>query len=427
MSDKDISPEEPEEIDVSEEYVSPLASGEVVEETDEEDFDFGEDDTELKSEDSVLEDDEEDNTFVSDFPKDDESDEDDFDFESDSTEIAEIELGDDELEVADEPTELTIEAATELTEHIRSTADVLYVLVARAHAGKAHLALGYTNFAAYVKEEFNISRSRAYQFLAQANVIAEIESATPEGTQFTLTEAAARDLKNYVEELSPEIREKTEGLDPNEAGQVVEDIVSEYRDKLKQSETDSSEEEDLDFNFDLEDIQYDAPDFGDGESTGGGSEFDGMDDFDNLDEFDGDTSLSGSNINIDDPSVFREKLENVYAFYTALTSLEKMPDVEEIISSIQDARKPHINASLPKAKEWLDKMHSVWFEQNPISTDDEFEASEESDEFDFSDELEDNPEISEELEVPESLDESSEEESNIEDDFDLDEEEVVRE
>lgn len=382
MSEQELSNDEVFDAieEVPDEYVSPLASGdeeeledEVLDIFDDESGDFDTDESDEDSED----------VFVSDFDEDGEAFSDD-DFEAISGEIEAVSVTDTGTDLAAVP-ELTIEEAKELTEHIRSTADVLYVLVARAHAGKAHLALGYSTFGDYVKEEFNISRSRAYQFINQANVIAAIEEATPDGTQFRLSEAAARDLKNYVEEMSPEIRDKTEGLEPNEAGKVVEEIVSEYRDKLKESQDD--EDDELDFNFDLDDlddIEYEAPEFGDNNGGGGGgSEFDDMENFDNLDDFSA-TDLPGDGISIDDPSVFREKLENVYAFYTALTALEKMPSPEEIMDSIQEARKPHINASLPKAKAWLDAFNEAWFssdleapEKEEENSDLDFDALEE--------------------------------------------------
>lgn len=287
----------------------------------------------------------------------------------------------DEASTELEAPELTIEQAQELTEHIRSTSDVLYVLVARAHAGKAHKAMGYTDFGAYVKAEFDISRSRAYQFINQASVIQAIEEATPEGTQFKLSEAAARDLKNYVEELAPEIRDATRDLDPDEAGSVVEEMVSGYRDKLADEKNKVDEDFDLDLDFDLDDIDYDAPEF-DGEGGGGGSQFDDMEGFDALDDFDSDgTEKEDRSIDIEDASVFRNKLENVYAFYAALNSLEKMPEVDEILGSIQETRRAHLNASLPKAKAWLDAMHEAWFAAQGV-TDDSAEGVDISDEID---------------------------------------------
>ena len=127
-------------------------------------------------------------------------------------------------------TPLTTDQAQELTETIRSTSDVLYVLLARAHAGKAWVALGYNSFSDYVGEEFNMSRSRAYQIIDQARVIEAIESAVPDGTDLpTISEAAARDLKSIIGEVVPVIRDRTEGLSPQDAGYVVEEVVEQFR------------------------------------------------------------------------------------------------------------------------------------------------------------------------------------------------------
>lgn len=335
---------------VDEEYVSPLASGslETAEDAGEvEDIDFGD-----MEEDEPLE-----GVLIL--------------GAEDATEIAEFE--------PDKP--LSIEEAQELTEHIRSTADVLYVLVARAHAGKAHLALGYKNFESYVKEEFNISRSRAYQFLNQANVIAAVESAAPEGTKIRITEAAARDLKNFVDELTPDIKERTEGLDADEAGEVIEELVSDYRERAKKPVIDEGEDFNIDdFNTDDDDELFNFDNDGGESKGGGGSEFDGMEDFDNLDGIiDEPTDESG----VEDPAAFRKTVETVYAFYTALTALEKMPDFEEIIDTIPDARKASIDSSLPKALAWLTTANEVWASRKTLN-----EGASENDadeDFDFTD------------------------------------------
>lgn len=361
---------------VEEEYVSPLASG------DYESVDDDIDPEEIVNEDLLADDsftDEDDSEF--DFSDDSSDEELDFDI-SDDSEVSPVEgviVLADESPVADldVPKPLSVEEAKELTEHIRSTADVLYVLVARAHAGKAHLALGYKNFESYVKEEFNISRSRAYQFLNQANVIAAIEASTPDGTLIKISEAAARDLKNFVNELTPEIRERTEGLSPDAAGEVVEDLVADYRERSKKP-IDEDNDFDID-DIDLDDIDFELPDFG-GESSGGGggSEFDNMEDFDNLDDLLNDNDTPGFD---EDPSSFRQKVEHVYAFYTALTSLEKMPDVSEIIGAIPEARRPHIDSSLPKALAWLTAANEAWEAQKSgvATPDEDFESNEDFD------------------------------------------------
>lgn len=268
---------------------------------------------------------------------------------------------------------LSKEQAEELTEHIRSTADVLYVLIARAHAGKAWLPLGYSSFEKYVKSEFDISRSRAYQFLNQAHVIEAITAAVPEGTRVKVNEAAARDLKNLIDELAPELREKTEGLSADEAGDVVVDLVQDYRERSKQNLDD-----DYDVPLDVDDVDIDLPEF-DGEYKGsGGGEFDDLDGLDNFDEL---LPTGGTTTEFDeDPELFRKKLEHVYGFYTALNALEKLPDPQTIIAAIPDARRATIEEALPKALAWLTSFSEAWQESAKDNDESEEELTSSDDE-----------------------------------------------
>lgn len=61
--------------------------------------------------------------------------------------------------------------ARALTTQIQRTSVRLWLLVTEAHDRKAHLALGYENWADYVKAELNMSESRSYQFLDTGHVM----------------------------------------------------------------------------------------------------------------------------------------------------------------------------------------------------------------------------------------------------------------
>jgi hypothetical protein len=135
------------------------------------------------------------------------------------------------LDIAIDKSPLNAEQARQVTHSIRDAAEVIWILIARAHAGKAWKALGYDSWEEYVKTEFNMSRSRSYQLLDQAKVISEIAAALPQGAEVKISEAAARELKVVLEEAVPEIRKATEGLDKDEAVKVTEDILSKYREK----------------------------------------------------------------------------------------------------------------------------------------------------------------------------------------------------
>lgn len=58
-----------------------------------------------------------------------------------------------------------------LTEQIQQTTVRLWLLVTEAHDRKAHLALGYTTWVEYAKEELGMSESRSYQLLDTGHVM----------------------------------------------------------------------------------------------------------------------------------------------------------------------------------------------------------------------------------------------------------------
>lgn len=270
--------------------------------------------------------------------------------------------------------------AKELTEYIRSTSNVLYVLIERAHTGKAHLALGYKTFQDYVRAEFDISRSRAYQLLNQSRVISEIESALPEGTPVHITEAAARDLKHALDDLVPEIRERTADLTPDVAGEVLEEMVANYREeKLR-----AREEADEDFD-DEGDDEGSYTGTGDGTYQGGYEEED--EDID-LDDSDLDDILAFD----DDPEEVRKNYKLVYELYaslTAISSLSTAPDVQKLIDIIPPERRYQIDESLPKSLEWMTNFAEVWNSQPWKQTEEETPLEDEDENVDFDEDFTD--------------------------------------
>lgn len=260
---------------------------------------------------------------------------------------------------------LTTDQARELTDTIRSTSEVLYVLLARAHAGKAWEALGYGSFSDYVREEFDMSRSRAYQVLDQSRVIAAIEAAAPDGTDMpTISEAAARDLKTIIGEVVPEIEARTAGLPAHEAGQVVEEIVEDYRDRVKEKRENDA--------LDREEAEQDAAERrGFSDTPGGGlytppppPEFDDDDD----DDF--------------DPALIRRNVQAAYDLYSSLSALKSMPDIESVINTIPVERRIQINDSLAASTQWLAEFQQAWFAQPWQDGATDLDTDDENDDFD---------------------------------------------
>lgn len=305
-----------------------------------------------------------------------------------------------EIVESDSPTavisteELTKEEAQELTENIRSTGEVLYVLVSQAHAGKAHQALGYESFESYVKEEFGMSRSRAYQLIGQANVIKEITDAVPEGTEISISEAAARDLKGMLDKVVPSIASRTENMSPEEASRVVDETIDEFRfDDVGggdgDDDFDNLSDEDIDallnqsmMNFDEEfmgdlrdregfSASSGGPPLGGGGGGGGAGGFGDFDmelpDFDmELPDLDGDFDLDD-----DDDDSDSADYDIIYEFYNVITTLSTLPDPEKIISNIAEARVQQINESTAKALEWLTEFSEKWEEKQRGEAQDE--------------------------------------------------------
>lgn len=247
--------------------------------------------------------------------------------------------------------ELDEEEAREITNKIRTTTNILYILIARAHAGKAHIALGYSSFEEYIREEFNYSKSYAYKLLNQANVIKAIEAVAPEGTQVYVSDATARGLKASMDDFIPELEERLAEVPADEAGAVIEELITEY----KERQAAAAEEDD---------------EYGDEEYVGGGGEYSGDYTFDeDEDEVD---AFAGQ-----DPAEVRRRYEAVYNLYSALTNLTQMPANEDLLETIPVERRPQVTAYLEIAIPWLQNFQEEWVAYVEANSSDE-----DSEEFD---------------------------------------------
>lgn len=136
------------------------------------------------------------------------------------------------LELVDD-TQMSEAKARELTNAIKAAAEATYVLLAKAHQGKAYKALGYETWADYVTKEFEISTQRSYQLLNLSKTIQEIEAVAPAGTEVKLTEAQARDIKRELPFITSKVAEETSEMTTDEAAAKIEQIVNEAREQKK--------------------------------------------------------------------------------------------------------------------------------------------------------------------------------------------------
>jgi hypothetical protein len=232
---------------------------------------------------------------------------------------------------------LSADEARELTSTIRNAAEMLWVLLARAHQGRAWESLGYESWEGYVRAEFDMSRSRSYQLLDQGRVIAALTEAMPEGSEVHLTEAAARDLKGVLDEVLPEVSERTAGLEPDEASQVLDEIVEEQRTQLRDHATDDDFDE---YNGGGHSGPYDGPYTGEA----GASDDELYDDVDDIDVV-----------------TIRRNVNAAHDVYSSLAALNSLPDdLEAVIAIIPDERHAQIRENLATAVENLNRFAEVW-------------------------------------------------------------------
>lgn len=270
---------------------------------------------------------------------------------------------------------LNRDEALEITEKIKGTTNLLYLLIKRAHAGKAYLALGYSSFEKYVNAEFNYSRSYAYKLLNQATVIEAIQAVVPEGTEVYVGELASRSLKHALPELVSEIEERTTDLDPNDATQVLNDVIRE----MQQRQTEErSFEEDYD-----DDSSFHDPSFNDnfefGEQGGAGNGLD--DDIDFLGDDDGDLDQFLSD---KDPMQLVRQFEEIWNLITGLqtfSDLSNTANLDELLPAIPTEKTDEISSLIKVNIEWLNVLDAKWDElqeQRALETNEE--TSDETDE-----------------------------------------------
>lgn len=251
---------------------------------------------------------------------------------------------------------LEYDEAREITEKIKGTTNLLYLLIKRAHAGKAYLALGYSSFEKYVREEFDYSRSYAYKLLNQANVIEAIEAVVPEGTEVHVGELAARSLKHSLPELVEVIEEQTAGHSPDEASQILNDVIREAQERQKaEREFEGDYDTDNDSGFQdpgfNDDFNFDNP------GAGGGIDF--------LDDDDSDEELDQF-LSDEDPfaTVRRfEALWNLLQSLRTLAGLSETTDLDEIIPIIPDDQTEEVTASIDQTLAWLNILKERWHER----------------------------------------------------------------
>jgi hypothetical protein len=268
---------------------------------------------------------------------------------------------------------LNREEALELTERIKDTTNALYILIKRAHAGRAYAALGYSTFEEYVKREFDISRSYAYRLLTQANVIEAIESVVPADATFSLNVSQANALKPVLPEMLAELQERTADLPGDEASALITQVVEEQREKEASMRAEAAEE----------DYQ-------------GGTEYSG--DYDpeyarrNQDEEEDDAydaqAEADSRSSAEVAAQTQRRYQALYAVYAALTNISSSKDFDELLEVIPPQRYNEFSELFELAIDRLQEYRTTfaeWVEAHPAPTADVSFDDDEDDDDDFED------------------------------------------
>ena len=237
------------------------------------DLGFDEDKNKIVKDNTETEDNENDDVFEGDIVDDEEelffvSDD---DLENTNNTIATLDITHPDF-MSDAP--LTIEQAQILTNAIKSATSLLHVLIAKAHEGKAYLAMGYNSFEEYVKTEFDISRSRAYQLLNLSNTIKAIENVVPDGAEFKVTEAQARDIKAILPKVIEDIEKEIDSNEEVDTNEVVNNVINEAREEIKEQKSAPLPHD----GFENLDGMDDLPESNHGKQTIGTTYNDGFDD-----------------------------------------------------------------------------------------------------------------------------------------------------
>lgn len=260
-----------------------------------------------------------------------------------------------ELIELDDLEDMDVAEAEEITAAIRSTITATYVLLRRAHEGKAYKALGYETWKEYIAGEFDFSVQRSYQLLDLAKTVEVIESATPEGTDVSLTEAQARDIKRELPKITEQVREETAGSDPIEASEIVDNIVDDAREQQKADEKTLAQKEKEKADRELEaeraelESQADALLEPDADSN--------LTDSASGDYVDFDVAGDGSEVSQRDAMA-------LYNFFNFLTTYESLPEPSEMLKLIPEERAEEVEKSLLSITGWFNNFHTLWEERD---------------------------------------------------------------
>lgn len=251
------------------------------------------------------------------------------------------------------------EEATELTNLIVTTGELLYGLVYRAWKGRAWEAMGYDTFEEWGAEELSSSRSKLYRLVnlgkVQESVAGVIEATRGEMVDVKITQDEAQKLAKVLPEFTEAVEEALEENPEVDPSVAVRNAIAETvpQEPPAVDEVDSTEYlEEPEFepdtngtatNDDREKVSR-KPNTASESTTDGGIDVSGLDE-------DARLALNG---NSDAPAVVLSKLNKL---------IEKIPSAEKTIEVLDLADAEYARgtiANLKKIKEWTEDVLDEW-------------------------------------------------------------------
>lgn len=216
--------------------------------------------------------------------------------------------------------ELDVDEAHALTQQLRSTLEVAWVLVVRAWEGKVWRPMGYKNWKEYVDGELPASAGSAYRLLDRAMLITQIQKVAPPGTDIRISERAAVDLRAIASQVVEDVSGRLVGaIDPLAAASLIDEVVASHRADLDAKRAERAANR-----------PTSAP-----------------------------SSGNWSPPEVDEAAVRRTAIAAV-ELCSALASLSSMPAAAEVVRSIPADRASQISAALPAALRFLTEFNDEW-------------------------------------------------------------------
>jgi hypothetical protein len=130
-------------------------------------------------------------------------------------------------------TALDEHAARRLTERIRAGAQEVCILLLQAHNGRAWSALGYHSWKQYVRSEFGLSRSRAYELLDHAHVIRAVQNAVGMSGLPNISANTAVKIKPHLLEIIEAVKRRIAAVPEDQLAEAVTEAIRLERSRLE--------------------------------------------------------------------------------------------------------------------------------------------------------------------------------------------------